>query len=51
MRPNPQETLELVTSAEEILNGKLKALYSIAHFTVKKTLPFFKRVVSFYRAD
>ena len=51
MRPNPKETLDLVTSAEKILNGKLNVLYSIAYFTVKKTLPFFKRAVSFYRAD
>ena len=28
MRPNPQETSDLVTFTEEILNGKLHFLYS-----------------------
>ena len=29
MRPNPQETADLVTFTEEILNGKLHYLYSV----------------------
>ena len=28
MRPNPQVTADLVTFTEEILNGKLRLLYS-----------------------
>ena len=28
MLPNPQETVDLVTLAEEILNGKLHFMYS-----------------------
>ena len=31
MRPNPQETIDLVTFTEEILNGKLHFLKS-AHY-------------------
>ena len=31
MGPNPQETADLVTRAEEILNGKLHFLYSEAY--------------------
>ena len=30
MWPNPQETADLVTFAEEIFNGKLHFLYSVA---------------------
>ena len=29
MRPNPQYPADLVTSTEEILNGKLSFLYSV----------------------
>ena len=31
MRPNPQETTDLVTFTEEILNGKLHLLCSVVH--------------------
>ena len=36
MRPNPQETADLVTFTEEILNGKLNFLSSDACETVVK---------------
>ena len=29
MSPNPQETVNLVTFTEEILNGKLRFVYSV----------------------
>ena len=29
MRPNPQETADLVTYTEEILNGKLQFLFRV----------------------
>ena len=32
MRPNPQETADLGTFTEEILNGKLHFLCSVRHF-------------------
>ena len=33
MRPNPQETTDLVTLTEEMLNGKLHFLCSMNHPT------------------
>ena len=34
MRPNPQESADLVTFTEEILNGKLHFLCSVEYNTV-----------------
>ena len=36
MRPNPQETADLVTFTGEILNGKLHFLYSDLTFIISK---------------
>ena len=42
MWPNPEETVDLVTLAEEILNGKLDFLYSVClwEFIVKNLFKF-----------
>ena len=37
MRPNPQETADLVTFTEEILNGKLHFLCSVSTLSPHKT--------------
>ena len=36
MCPNPEETADLVTFTEEILNGKLYFLCSVIHGQIKK---------------
>ena len=43
MRPNSQETADLVTFAEEILNGKLQFLCSASTLVTKDSIQnFFK---------
>ena len=43
MWPNPQETADLATFPEEILNGKFNFLYSaMTHFNIRDNITFNK---------